>query len=179
EDHVLLPLQRVPEHRPQRVLVFDDENLRGQRSQPGGTPARRASSSMSAICAGWAGSSRLVKSADRPLMRLCSASLNVSLRRTSSFAAVMRARQYFSSFAGSASLAVSPFGAAGFTPSSTLVGSCLAPASGFIGGSFFRSSLVYVLAAGGEALRRSASFFARSPRDWAQTGTAAVSSAPA
>ena len=50
EDDMILPLQRVPEHRAQRVLVLDDENLGGQRSQPGGTPARRASSSMSAIC---------------------------------------------------------------------------------------------------------------------------------
>ena len=57
EDGVALPLQRVPEHRAQRVLVLDDENLGGsgtrgpgrQRSQPGGTPAWRASSSMSAI----------------------------------------------------------------------------------------------------------------------------------
>ena len=88
-----LALQRVPEHRPQRVLVLDDEDLGGQRSQPGGTPARRASSSMSAIClvdfsisavtrassaiafwrssaifARWNGSSRPAKSADSALM---------------------------------------------------------------------------------------------------------------
>ena len=56
EDGVALTLERMPEHRPQRVLVFDEENLGGsghagaQRSQPGGTPALRASSSMSAIC---------------------------------------------------------------------------------------------------------------------------------
>jgi hypothetical protein len=54
-----LPLERVPEHRTQRVLVLDDQDLSGssqtrtiagQRSQPGGTPALRASSSMSSIC---------------------------------------------------------------------------------------------------------------------------------
>ena len=57
EHGMPLPLERVPEHRTQRVLVFDDQNLGGsghagggQRSQPGGTPALRASSSMSAIC---------------------------------------------------------------------------------------------------------------------------------
>ena len=57
EHGMSLPLERVPEHRTQRVLVFDDQNLGGsghsggsQRSQPGGTPALRASSSMSAIC---------------------------------------------------------------------------------------------------------------------------------
>ncbi len=58
EHGMTLPLERVPEHRTQRVLVFDDENLSGgghsdgscYRSQPGGTPAFRASSSVSAIC---------------------------------------------------------------------------------------------------------------------------------
>ena len=58
EHGMALALQGVPQHRPQRVLVFDDENLGrcgahadgDQRSQPGGTPALRASSSMSAIC---------------------------------------------------------------------------------------------------------------------------------
>jgi hypothetical protein len=37
-------LQRVPEHRTQRVLVFDDEDLWSYLSHPGGTPALRASS---------------------------------------------------------------------------------------------------------------------------------------
>jgi hypothetical protein len=94
EDGVLLALQRMPEHRPQRVLVLDDEDLARQRIQPAGTLARRASSSMSvivffaasislftaassarafwrssAISARWYGSSRAVKSAVRPLMR--------------------------------------------------------------------------------------------------------------
>ena len=61
EHGVALSLERVPQHRTQRVLVFYDENLGGsshsgrskrcgQRSQPGGTPALRASSSISAIC---------------------------------------------------------------------------------------------------------------------------------
>ena len=58
EHGMALPLERVPQHRAQRVFVFDDENLgwsghagrRRQRSQPGGTPAFRASSSMSTIC---------------------------------------------------------------------------------------------------------------------------------
>ena len=55
EDDVSVTLERMTQHRAQRVLVFDDENLRGdrhaassQRSQPGGTPERRASSSRSA-----------------------------------------------------------------------------------------------------------------------------------
>src|SRR5205085_6096876 len=130
EDDVLLPLQRVPEHRAQRVLVLDDENLGGQRIQPGGTPALRASSSMSAICllalsmsrvrrassasafcrssailARWAGSSRAEKSAVSALIWVCKALLNASLRRMSSLTAVIRSRQYFSSFAGSAGTA--------------------------------------------------------------------------
>ena len=50
DDGVPLRLERMPQHRPQGVLVLDDENLGGQRTQPAGTPARRASSSMSAIC---------------------------------------------------------------------------------------------------------------------------------
>jgi len=59
EHGVPLTLQRVAEHRTKRVLVLDDQDLSGcgheagadgQRSQPGGTPALRASSSMSAIC---------------------------------------------------------------------------------------------------------------------------------
>ena len=57
EHGVSLPLERVPEHRAKGILVFDDQNLGGsghlggsQRSQPGGTPALRASSSMSATC---------------------------------------------------------------------------------------------------------------------------------
>ena len=57
EHGMALALQRMPKHRTQRVLVFDDENLSGgghsgrsfYRSQPGGTPAFRASSSVSAI----------------------------------------------------------------------------------------------------------------------------------
>ena len=57
EHGMTLALQRVPQHRPQGVLVFDDENLSGgghsdgsfYRSQPGGTPAFRASSSVSEI----------------------------------------------------------------------------------------------------------------------------------
>jgi hypothetical protein len=49
EDGVVLPLQRMPQHGPERVLVFDEKNLRFQRSQPGGTPARRASSSISTM----------------------------------------------------------------------------------------------------------------------------------
>ena len=35
---------RVPEHLAQRVLVFDDEELRSYLSHPAGTPALRASS---------------------------------------------------------------------------------------------------------------------------------------
>src|SRR5687767_1886848 len=58
DDGVALPLERVAQHRAERVLVFDEKDLSGrsghaggrQRSQPGGTPALRASSSISAIC---------------------------------------------------------------------------------------------------------------------------------
>jgi hypothetical protein len=39
----------MPQHRPQRVLVLDEQDLIGQRIQPGGTLALRASSSMSEI----------------------------------------------------------------------------------------------------------------------------------
>ncbi len=56
DDLIALPLEGVPQHRSERVLVLDDENAggcgqadAGQRSQPGGTLARRASSSISAI----------------------------------------------------------------------------------------------------------------------------------
>src|SRR5262249_4838515 len=49
EDGVFLPLQREPEHRAERVLVLDDEDLGGQRIQPGGMLARRASSSTSVM----------------------------------------------------------------------------------------------------------------------------------
>ena len=56
-DLVPVTLQRMTEHRAQRILVFDDQDAggvghspgRSQRSQPGGTPARRASSSISSI----------------------------------------------------------------------------------------------------------------------------------
>ena len=57
EHGMALTLEGMPEHRPERILVFDDEDLSGgshsgagQRSQPGGTPAFRASSSMSTSC---------------------------------------------------------------------------------------------------------------------------------
>ena len=52
-DHgVPLRFERMPQHRPQRVLVLDEQDrriscfagARAHRSQPGGTPARRASS---------------------------------------------------------------------------------------------------------------------------------------
>ena len=59
DDGVPLPLERMPQHRSQRVFVFDEENLgrgrhararvRRQRIQPGGTLALRASSSISTI----------------------------------------------------------------------------------------------------------------------------------
>ena len=47
DDLVAVAFQGMPQHRAQRVLVFDDEDAggcghstgRGQRSQPGGTPA--------------------------------------------------------------------------------------------------------------------------------------------
>ena len=53
DDVMALRLERELEHRAQRVLVFDEEN-RGRahapgRSQPDGTPARRASSSIAVI----------------------------------------------------------------------------------------------------------------------------------
>ena len=59
-DHdVALGLERELEHRAQRVLVFDEEDRRRRcggsrahaagRSQPAGTPARRASSSIAVI----------------------------------------------------------------------------------------------------------------------------------
>ena len=61
DDRIALPLQRMAQHCPQRVFVLDQKgwepNGRGQalvasqRSQPGGTPARCASSSMSAMSA--------------------------------------------------------------------------------------------------------------------------------
>ena len=49
DHHMALALQRVPEHGTEGVLILDEENLSGrghaiQRSQPGGTPALRASS---------------------------------------------------------------------------------------------------------------------------------------
>ncbi len=57
DNGMALALQRQAQHRPERVFVLDEKDLRGrghreaaQRSQPGGTPALRASSSMSAIC---------------------------------------------------------------------------------------------------------------------------------
>ena len=46
EDGMVLPLQRVPQHLPEGVLVLDDEDLRAQRIQPAGTFACRASSSI-------------------------------------------------------------------------------------------------------------------------------------
>ena len=52
DDGVALRFERQPQHRPKRVLVFDEEDGgsgASQRSQPGGTPALRASSSMSAM----------------------------------------------------------------------------------------------------------------------------------
>ena len=53
DDVMALRLERELEHRAQRVLVFDEENREGAhapgRSQPAGTPARRASSSSAAI----------------------------------------------------------------------------------------------------------------------------------
>ena len=61
DDGVALRLERMAQHRAQRVLVLDEQNggwrlaahgwtrgRRAHRSQPGGTPARRASSSRSA-----------------------------------------------------------------------------------------------------------------------------------
>ena len=52
DDGVPLRLERVTQHRPQRVFVLDQQDrrigcltgARAHRSQPGGTPARRASS---------------------------------------------------------------------------------------------------------------------------------------
>ena len=57
DDGVALRLEREAQHRAQRVLVLDQQNRRigraprasAHRSQPGGTPALRASSSRSAI----------------------------------------------------------------------------------------------------------------------------------
>ena len=56
EHSMARALESMPQHGPQRVFVFDDEDLggcghsdEGQRSQPGGTLSLRASSSMSPI----------------------------------------------------------------------------------------------------------------------------------
>ena len=52
DDGVSLRFERMTQHHPQRVFVLDDQDgrigcltgPRAHRSQPGGTPARRASS---------------------------------------------------------------------------------------------------------------------------------------
>ena len=53
DDVMALRLERELQHRAQRVFVFDEKDrgalTRPGRSQPGGTPARRASSSMAVI----------------------------------------------------------------------------------------------------------------------------------
>src|SRR6185437_8578236 len=220
EDGVILPLQREPEHRAERVLVLDEKNLAGQRIQPGGTLALRASDSMSAIalvplsisvftrsssasafwrssaiCARWPGSSRLVKSAVSALMRVCSASANIWLRRSSSRADDILPFQNVSSCAGSAlssffvaslvaSFVSSDLASAALFAASAALACCTAFASAAAAGSlatFERSSLVTVLVAGGAAFLRSASCLARSPSDGvcAHTGTASSSNAPA
>ena len=54
DDHMAVAFDRKLQHHAQRVFVFDEQNgerhaaRRSQRSQPAGTLARRASSSMSA-----------------------------------------------------------------------------------------------------------------------------------
>ena len=128
-DHgVAVRLEGEAQHRAQRVAVLDDEHHRAgrrgvaaaqrQRSQPAGTPALRASSSMSlialvcaaisrctrsssatafrrfcSITARCAGSSRLTKSAVSASIRDCSASAKVFDRSSWSRAAPMRSRQ--------------------------------------------------------------------------------------
>ena len=110
DNGVPLRLERVAQHGSERVFVFDEQDRRvdpradpgAHRTQPGGTPARRASSSKparpflsSSICffsvvssasAFWrsrsmtarcAGSARLTKSVVNALMRDCSASATV------------------------------------------------------------------------------------------------------
>src|SRR6266542_5215765 len=96
-----LRFEGVPQHRPERVLVLDEEYRKNDRwrahlAHPAGTFARRASSWMSVmVLVYWAispltrvsssiafcrsaattvrcaGSSRLTKSAERELMRVC------------------------------------------------------------------------------------------------------------
>src|SRR5436190_9203839 len=110
DDGVPLRLERMAQHYAERVFVLDEQDGRvdagadpgAHRSQPGGTPARRASSSRAArpflsssICffsvpssasvfwrsrsmtARCAGSARLTKSVVNALMRDCSASASV------------------------------------------------------------------------------------------------------
>jgi hypothetical protein len=117
----------VAQHRAQRVFVLDEQDgeigrnarARAHRSQPGGTPARRASSSKSVMAflpatisffsrssspsafsrsrsmtERWAGSSRLTKSVVSALTRDCSASAYVSLRETASRRDFPLAAQY-------------------------------------------------------------------------------------
>src|SRR6478752_4007780 len=122
-DHVMaLRLKRQLEHGAQGIFVLNEEDRRRAhapgRSQPGGTPARRASSSRAVIAlvcssisfltrsssasaalrsvsslAFCAGSSRFTKSVQRELMRVCKESAKSCERSNCSRAVFIRPAQ--------------------------------------------------------------------------------------